>query len=185
MPDENKAAFYQEWAHAPSHLFIPGSAYIVTAGTYSKALYFDTADKRDFLLESLFEEARAWNWNLEAWAVMANLYHFVARAPEDAKSLQRMIGALHSKTAIELNKRDETPGRKVWFQYRDTCLTNERSYFARLNYVHHNPVKHGIVREAVAYRWCSMAWFRKRSAAWDSPDGALTSFDRVKIDDDF
>ena len=33
-----------------------------------------------------------------------------------------------------------------------------KSYLARLNYVHQNPVKHGLVRVANQYRWCSAAW---------------------------
>ena len=63
---------YREWAHAPAHLFLPNTAYIVTAATYHKVMLFDTAEKRDFLLQSLFAEAERWEWRLQAWAVMAN-----------------------------------------------------------------------------------------------------------------
>ena len=176
---------YTEWAHGPSHLFVPGSAYFVTAGTLGKALLFDTAEKRDFLLRSLFAEAECWKWRLEAWAVMGNHYHFVAAAPEDAQTLKRMITSLHSKTAIWLNKKDATPGRKVWFQYRDTCLTYQRSYLARLNYVHHNPAKHGLVKNAEDYAWCSMAWFTKNAEASFRKTVLSFKHDRVNVDDDY
>ena len=109
---------------------------MVTAGTYGKALLFNTDEKRDLLMQSLFEEAAYWGWNLQAWAVMANHYHFVACSPDDTKSLIRMLTSLHSKTAITINRMDGVTDRKVWFQYRDTCLTYERSYMARLKYVH-------------------------------------------------
>ena len=143
---------FREWAHAPSHQFVPGGAYIITAGTYHKALLFDSPEKREFLTQSLFAETERWGWDLQAWAIMANHYHFVALAPEQATTLQRMIISLHSKTAIWLNKTDGAPGRKVWFQYWDTSLTIQHSYLARLNYVHHNPVKHGLVGDAEQYR---------------------------------
>jgi len=176
---------YREWAHAPAHLFVPNSAYIVTAGTYHKAMLFDTAEKRDFLLQSLFKEAERWEWGLQAWAVMANHYHFVAHAPEAAETLKRLITSLHSKTAIWLNKKDGAPGRKVWFQYWDTCLTYQRSYLARLNYVHHNPVKHGLVTDAAEYPWCSMAWFEEKARAGFRKTVLSFKYDRVNVRDDF
>ena len=150
---------YRQSAHCPSHLFVPNAAYIVTGATYRKELLFDSAAKRTFLLHSLFEEAQHWQWSLQAWAIMSNHYHFVAHAPSSGETLKRMITSLHSKTAIWLNENDATPGRKVWFQYWDTCLTFQQSYLARLNYVHNNPVKHRLAANAALYPWCSMTWF--------------------------
>jgi putative transposase len=49
----------------------------------------------------------------------------------------------------------------VWFNFWDTKLTYERSYLARLSYVHRNPVKHGLVMVANQYQWCSAAWFER------------------------
>lgn len=55
---------------------------------------------------------------------------------------------------------DNSVGRSVWYRSWDTRLTFERSYLARLAYVHTNPVKHGVVTDAETYRWCSAGWFR-------------------------
>ena len=49
----------------------------------------------------------------------------------------------------------------MWFNFRDTKLTYERSYLARLNYVHQNAVHHKLVLVANQYRWCSAAWFER------------------------
>jgi hypothetical protein len=48
---------------------------------------------------------------------------------------------------------------RVWHNFWDTKLTYEKSYLARLNYVHQNAVKHGLVPVANQYRWCSARWF--------------------------
>jgi len=32
---------------------------------------------------------------------------------------------------------------------------------ARLDYVHQNPVRHGLVAVANQYPWCSAAWFER------------------------
>ena len=176
---------YAEWPHAPSHLFSPHAMYFVTAGTYRKQHLFNTASKRDCLLQTLFEQAQRLNWRLEAWAIMANHYHFVACASDDPESLRPMITSLHSKMAIWLNREDGTSGRKVWYQYRDTCLTYQRSYLARLNYVHNNPVKHGLVKSAEEYPWCSMAWFLAGAEPKFRALVRSVKHDRINVDDEY
>ena len=126
---------------------------MVTAGTYRKVHQFHGDERRDLLHDLLLELAAEYGWSLEAWAVFANHYHLVARSPESgAESLSRFLKHLHSVSARELNKWDRAPGRKVWHNYRETELTFERSYLARLHYVHQNPVRHGLVRKACDYR---------------------------------
>ena len=175
----------QQWHHAPSHLFVPGAACMITAATDRKAHLLDTPPKRDIVLACLFEEMAVRDWRVEAWAVLSNHYHLVAHAPENPLSLSSMMQAFHAKSARQVNELDQQKGRRVWFQYWDTCLTHHRSYLARLHYVHHNPVKHGLVRDAEEYPWCSMAWFVQR--AEPSLRRTVLSFpvDRVRVLDDF
>ena len=44
----------------------------------------------------------------------------------------------------------------------DRELTFEKSYLARLNYVHHNPVHHKLVPVTGEYAWCSARWFETK-----------------------
>jgi putative transposase len=101
---------------------------------------------------------------LEDWAIFANHYHFVAHSPPDPSNLSVMLSTLHLKTAAWINRKDKQPGRQVWFNYWDTKLTNQRAYLARLNYVHQNAVKHGLVPVACQYPWCSAAWFERTAS---------------------
>jgi putative transposase len=176
---------HTEWAHGPAHLFVPNAFYIVTARTYKKEKFFDSPQRLGLVLTTLFQQAERFTWLLQAWAVMANHYHFVAQAPESAETLKAMLRAIHSLTARAVNAEDQTPGRKVWYQYRDTCLTNERSYLARLHYVHRNPVKHGLVPRAEHYRWSSMGWFLQKAEAGFRRTVLSFPCDRISIDDDF
>jgi putative transposase len=71
------------WPHAPTHwLFEPG-LYMVRAGTHQKLPHLNTPERLDFFLESLFTHAAEFGWELRAWAVLANHYHFVAASPPD------------------------------------------------------------------------------------------------------
>ena len=70
-------------------------------------------------------------------------------------------------------------------QYRDTQLTNERSWLARLRYTHENAVHHRLVLNAENYRWCSAAWFAATARRAFVETVKRVKIDRVKVDDDF
>jgi len=173
------------WPHAPQHWLFEQGAYMVTAGTYQKLPQLNTPARLDFFLKSLFTYAEEFGWSLRAWAVLANHYHFIASSPPDPGNLKKFIGKLHMKTAQELNRQDASPGRKVWFQYWDSHLTFERSYLARLHYVHTNPEKHGVANLAENYKWCSASWFaRSASPAFVATVKSFKT-DNLDVPDDF
>ena len=100
-------------------------------------------------------------------------------------SLRRMLGLLHEKTAKWVNRLDAAPGRKVWHNFRETLLTYQKSYLARLNYVHLNPVKHGLVPVANLYPWCSAAWFERTATPAQVKTIYAFPTDRVNVYDDY
>lgn len=173
------------WPHAPTHRLTETGTYMVTAGTYRKQRLFRDGPPLQMLHDALLTVADKYSWRLEAWAIFPNHYHFIAAAPADADTLTTFIRELHSRTAIALNHHDAMPKRKVWHNYWDTQLTHEASYLARLNYVHQNPVKHGVVPVAAHYPWCSAAWFER--TATPAQVKTIYSFktDRVHVQDDY
>ena len=74
----------RDWPHAPPHRFSEQGAYIVTAGTHQKEHFFRGAERLDYLEAELLAGAKAAGWQLEAWAVFSNHYHFVGHALPDA-----------------------------------------------------------------------------------------------------
>ncbi|MFC1601351.1 transposase [Candidatus Sumerlaeota bacterium] len=175
----------RRWHHRPTHVFLPNTMYFVTAGTMNKAPFFDQPARRELLQDALHEVAVAYDWRLEAWAVFANHYHFIGLSPDRGRTLKRMIQRLHSQTSREVNRLDERRGRKVWFQYRDTCLTYENSYFARLNYVNENAVKHDMAAVAHAYPYCSASWFKAEADPTHRRKVESFRWDQLQITDDF
>ena len=156
------------WPHAPTHHLSERGAFIVTAGTYLKAHHFRGPERLAVLHRGLLRVAHDFGWHLGAWAVFSNHYHFVAQPPadaDDAATLGKMLAVLHSKTAQWVNRLDAAPGRKVWFNFWETKLSFRNSFLARLNYVHQNAVKHGLVPAANLYPWCSAGWFEREASA--------------------
>jgi len=175
----------KDWPHAPVHRLDTNGVFMITAATLNKEHFFRSSEKLTLLENTLLSLAKNYHWRLEAWAVFANHYHFIAFSDEGALELDRMVKRLHDDTARELNRMDQAEGRSVWYNFWDTKLTYQRSYLARLNYVHQNPVKHGLVKVANQYNWCSAAWFERTA----SPAMVKTIYsfktDQLKIFDDF
>jgi putative transposase len=174
------------WPHAPLHQLSARGTYIVTAGTYQKAHHFRERKRLNVLHRGLLSVAQKFGWQLEAWSVFSNHYHIVAHSPDEgADNLAQMLGLLHEKTAKWINKLDHSAGREIWHNFWETKLTHKNSYLSRLNYVHQNPVKHGLVQVANQYPWCSAGWFERtaRPAQVKTIYGFKT--DKIRVLDDY
>jgi putative transposase len=158
---------------------------MVTCGTYLKLHHFRGPARLSFLCDALLRLAAEYDWNLQAWAVFSNHYHFIALSPTNPESLQNLIKKLHSDTALAVNEWDETEARQVWYQYLETQLSYQRSYYARLSYVHRNAVHHKLVREPSLYPWCSAGWFQRRATTSFYKTIMRFGIERLKIPDDF
>jgi putative transposase len=173
-----------DWPHSPAHRLTEAGAYIVTAGTYCKEPIFRSAPRLDLLQRHLHALAEQYFLTLQAWAIFPNHYHFIAEVTKGSQPLH-LLRHLHSLTAREVNRMDQKPGRKVWFQYWDTRLTNQKSYFARLRYVHENAAHHRIVRVASEYPWCSAGWFEQKATAAFRNTILAFPCDQIALPDDF
>ena len=96
-----------------------------------------------------------------------------------------MLGGLHERTAKWLNKLDQAPGRKIWHNFRETRLTYEKSYLARLNYTHQNAVRHRLVPVANQYPWCSAAWFERTATPAQIKTIYAFKTDQLQAGDDY
>ena len=174
------------WPHAPPHwLFEPG-IYFVTASTYQRQRLFDSVDSLETVTRLLLATSMEFGWSLKAWAVLANHYHFLAHSPAaTGETLSWWIRDFHRRSAAEVNHLSRTPARRVWMNYRETRITHQTSYLARLRYVNENPVHHGLVPSAGLYRWCSAAWFQQTAPKSFVESVARFKTDRIHVWDDF
>src|SRR5215470_6419742 len=185
MEAQNDGPGIKQWPHAPVHQLTPDGVYMVTAATLYKERLFKAPENLSSVENSLLALSHKYQWQLEAWAVFSNHYHFVVRGLPGCTDLGKLIKHLHADTARELNRLDKAAGRQVWFNFWDTRLTYEQSYFARLNYVHQNAVKHGLVAVANQYRWCSAAWFERTASPATVKTIYAFKIDKLNIRDDF
>jgi putative transposase len=108
----------------------------------------------------LTEFMQAWVQEIEGmasvrgWCFLPNHYHALVETSNILGLLQR-IGQLHGRTSFAWNGEEGCRGRKAFHRAAETRIKNGRHYFAALNYIHHNPVRHGYVERWTDWPWSS------------------------------
>jgi putative transposase len=131
--------------HSPPH-FIEGPAFFhLTAACYEHASIIGSSPARmqAFSADLLGTLAGA-GVTTHAWCLLPNHYHLLVHVP-DLKPVTTALGRLHGRTSHDWNGEDALRGRKVWCAPADRAIRNNAHFWATLNYIHHNPVRHGQV----------------------------------------
>jgi putative transposase len=158
--------------HAPPHFGQAAGVYLISAACYEHRPLLTTDERRAeweaAVLEGLVLE-RPGEIDIRAWVVLPNHYHLLVEG--DLRVFARRVARLHNGAATRWNREDQTLGRKVWHRFSDRIIRSERHYYASLNYIHANPVKHGYVAQADAWAWSSLPCYlesvgRERLAQW-------------------
>lgn len=117
-------------------------AYLFTAACYEHSAQIGLNPNRLHQFESgLLDTVRTAAHDLIAWVVLPSHYHFLARTPS-AKSMLSALGQWHGRTSHQWNGGENTRGRQVWHRAVETVMKSEGHFWATVNYINHNPVKH-------------------------------------------
>jgi REP element-mobilizing transposase RayT len=83
--------------------------------------------------------------------------------------LAKFIQYINRDSARIINKLDNCRGRNIWYQYWDRIIRNEKDFYIHFNYIHYNPIKHGLVgncKKLLDYKFCSYnSWYKKLGAS--------------------
>ncbi len=132
--------------HSPPHFEDGLKTYLLTAAIYEHKHIMSSEDRRkDFQEKLVGRISDSDNFNLYAWAVLPNHYHILVKA--DLNRVKNILARLHNGIATQWNREDNRPGRKVWHRFSDRHIRNDDHYWASVNYIHKNPVKHGYVSD--------------------------------------
>ena len=148
---------------------VPGSTYFFTINLRdrrSDLLVVEIAALRDAVRTELARRP----FHIDAWVVLPDHMHCQWTLPEgDADSSGRMreikagftrrIARQAERTVGTLRQRESGIWQRRFWEH---TIRDERDYAAHMDYIHFNPVKHGLVKEARAWEYSS---FRRCVAA--------------------
>lgn len=144
--------------HSPPHTIRDQELYFITAACYEHKHHMSTEARRQELLDLLFEELINNGIQILAWVVLPNHYHILVHV-ENFDAVGKSLRRVHGRTSRFWNLADNTSGRKVWYSYFDRAIRSERHYYATINYIHNNPVKHGWAESNFDWNQSSINWY--------------------------
>ena len=144
--------------HSPPHPVRDQTLYLLTGTCYDHFCHMRSANRRQQVLDALFEHFLMAGMELRAWNVLPNHYHLLVDSVE-MNALGGVFQLVHGPTARQWNLEEDRMGRKVWFRYSDRAIRSERHYYTTLNYIHFNPVKHGWAESPYDWTESSVHWY--------------------------
>src|SRR3989338_10757946 len=122
-----------EHINRPHHIYIEGAYYFLTGRCFEAKKYFYTINRKDIFVSVLKNLQKELGISIYGWVLLDNHYHMLCRVGEltfstpynnissQQKTLVKFVKRLHSVTSLLLNRQDQTPGRKILYQYWDYC----------------------------------------------------------------
>lgn len=117
------------------------------------------------LIEALFWMERQNAFSLGAFVVMPDHYHAVI-ALTGTKSLSQIMRSIGSHTAREANRIMGSSGQFWQRGYYDRAIRKTEDIETIFEYIHHNPVRRGLVQAANEWPYSSIAAPHYRRIRW-------------------
>ena len=147
--------------------YIPGGTYFITMVTYDRVPIFANPVARGYLRDAWDDVANRFPFTTDAICLLPDHIHTVITLPENDSDYSvriREIKRLFTKSHLSRfgngkarnlshQKKNEASiwQRRFWEHY----IQDEKDLHAHLDYVHFNPVKHGLVKRVSDWKWSS------------------------------
>ncbi len=143
--------------HSPPHLIQDSQFYLITVTCYEHKCRISTEERRQQILDKLFECFIHQNTEILAWIILPNHYHLLTTTV-DFRELSKYLRLIHGSIARQWNYEDKVSG-KLWCSYSDRAIRSERHYYTTLNYIHYNSVKHDWAKSPYDWKHSSVHWY--------------------------
>jgi putative transposase len=135
-------------------LTLPGYPHhIIQRGNNRQAIFTTTADYQA-LLSLIDVHAKKFGVDVHAYVLMSNHFHLLA-TPQTDTGLPQMMQAVGRSYVRYFNDLQGRTGTLWEGRYRSTLIQTDRYLLACMAYIDLNPVRAGLVTEAVDYPWSS------------------------------
>lgn len=137
-------------------LTLPGYPHhVIQRGNNRQPIFVDRQD-RETLLGLLAEQARRHGVAVHAYVLMDNHFHLLA-TPPSADALPQMMQAVGRSYVLQFNNRHGRSGTLWEGRYRSTIVQPDRHLLACMVFMDLNPVRSGLVAQAIDHPWSSHA----------------------------
>lgn len=143
---------------------LPGALHFVTGNVHKRKRIFANHDLVRIFLQVLQSECQARSTKLIAFVIMLDHFHLILNPRNgDIQDLLKVLKSLSAKRIIAACTKGrflEGSKQQVWQQsFRSLPLWSGWMIWQKINYIHANPVRAGLVDFAADYEWSSFRTF--------------------------
>ena len=144
--------------HNVKRYFNKGNIYFLTHVTFNRDKILTV--NFDILWKCMAKLMDEYVFDLIAWVVLPDHMHMLID-PHD-NNLPGIIRKLKLSFAGNLRQRQSKSAGRVWHnRYWDHIIRNEKDMKYHIDYIHYNPVKHGLVTNPGDYPYSTFSKFHK------------------------
>ena len=158
--------------------YLPGGIYFFTVVTLNRVPIFTNEDRVEVLRQAFRKVMATRPFEIDAMVILPEHLHCIWRMPEgdaDYSSRWREIKKAASRQiSIATNARNE---RMVWQRrFWEHAIRDEEDWRRHVDYIHYNPVKHGLASRPGAWAWSSFGnavskgWYEE---SWGANEPAI------------
>ncbi|MBW2239567.1 MAG: transposase [Deltaproteobacteria bacterium] len=143
--------------------------HLMSRGNNGQDIYLNDTD-RNLFLETISEMSKRFKVDIFAYVLMSSHYHLLVRTNRaNLKKAMQWFGTAYTR---RFNNRNSKSGHLFQGRYKSILVQND-AYVMRLScYVHRNPLRAGIVRRLIDYKWSSypIYAYAKKGPDWLSTE---------------
>jgi putative transposase len=138
--------------------YTPGQTYFVTIVTYDHLRIL--IQNGELFRTALDETITEHNAELSAWAVLPDHVHLILMPSQD--DLSRIIHKLKTRFTARLRSLKGKRNGRIWQnRFWDHIIRDQKDMNKHIDYIHYNPIKHGLSQAPFTYKYSSAPEFLK------------------------
>jgi putative transposase len=146
-------------------------ALYITVVTHNRLPVFKTDRMKENLCRAIDEARKSAGFLLFAYVIMIDHLHLLTSCPSATSNVLRVLKGLTARRVIDFLKdknfsssleklrhqeRDRNYRYSLWQPEKNVLsVFSEGMFMQKVNYIHQNPVRAGLVERATDYRWSS------------------------------
>ena len=147
-------------------VFVPGGCYFFTVVTFKREPLFNNAETIQKLLDAFQWTRQKYPFSIEALVILPDHLHTIWSLPDGDSNYPlrwNLLKGYFSKNCtispkiIMSQSRKQKREKEVWQRrYWEHLISNEEDFIDHIEYVHNNPIKHGLVEDAHDWKYSTI-----------------------------
>jgi len=143
--------------------YVPGGTYFFTLVTFQRRKYFDTSKKLDLLHGKIRQVQRNKPFELLAYCLLPDHIHLLIELPEEESNFSIRMREIKRLTTLGMKRVTFENVDRIWQdKYWEHTIRDEKDLQTHFDYIHYNPIKHGLMETYDGWKWSSFRYYFDR-----------------------